>query len=471
MNTFFLRLPLVVFLYPTIYLIFLHSPNAFLLGRYSLFQVLIFATSIVGIVLSWLGEIKAQWILTAVSFVIFYGLSIISITNLAIGTIPLIGYVFALERVSILMGIIALIVKNMRQGKELAVNMLVSLFIPLAVIPLLDLSLNSYMLFLNLRGKNLEQKTGSLDNFNQTSTADTSKANALVSSNEPPINIQNKFHPPSQAQAVPKDVSKNSFRGANLNYSFNPDYTSRFPLNKGDWIIIGDSYVWGLGVSPEQTFTNQLDPLVFKSKGQHVHALGWPGGGLDEYLGLIKLLEPQKELGQIIISFYLNDMPYDTQRSPLEYLLTFGLENASYGIRFIRDKLLQAGVVKSNFSYYEQMVFNFDPRAFSYESRMGHVKSRLNEIYQLAKASSLNQPVLLIFPILENFSNYKLANAHSEISKIGNSIGFKVIDFYPIFRETFSDGTKITALPGDIHFNAEAHKYVSETIFNQLLNH
>jgi hypothetical protein len=68
---------------------------------------------------------------------------------------------------------------------------------------------------------------------------------------------------------------------------------------------------------------------------------------------------------------------------------------------------------------------------------------------------------LVIWPVLENFSDYPFASEHKFVRISAESAGFRVLDLLPFFS---GDATKYWASPSDSHPNAATHRKAARAI-------
>lgn len=438
-DRFFLRLPVILYLYPTVALLFLRSENALFLGRYSLFIAALLLFSLLALFSYWASERLASslgGVLRGFAYLSLYTLTIVSVTNFGFSQLPFITAFMVFERILI---VFALLFGALElQGRKLSriANTYLVLGVFFSVVPALDLSLSTYRFFAEQMNRPMLKTTD---------------------------------HSQERSDHQKARVERSDFRAANDGVlHFDGDYLKRFPFKNDDWVIIGDSFVWGVGVKPSETFSNRLNEFASKSSGIAVHALGFPGGGVADYLDLIRMLEGRRELGRIVLSFYLNDMPFDTMSNPVVQAFTFAIDRSSIGIQFLANLCLKFSLLVNpnllSFDYYAQVVRNFDPKSFSFDSRWKHVEQHLREIHRRATEISSQQPVFLLLPLLEDYSQYRLEDAHSRLLKMAKGIGYETVDLYPVFKNKIGDGRKIAVKKDDIHFNAIGHEWVAETL-------
>ena len=66
-----------------------------------------------------------------------------------------------------------------------------------------------------------------------------------------------------------------------------------------------------------------------------------------------------------------------------------------------------------------------------------------------------------------NFYDYPLNEAHEDLRKTGDRLGYEVIDLLPVFKEKLGDGARYR-LPNDNHFNAEIHNLIANILKQKL---
>ncbi len=245
-------------------------------------------------------------------------------------------------------------------------------------------------------------------------------------------------------------------------------YLKFYPFRQNDIIFVGDSFVWGQGVSTTETSAAQLESILkTTSTPRKVHILAWPGTDLPSYVALISLLKKSDKVNRIILGFYLNDMPDQPYANRFQKFLQYSLADSTPVIRFIRDFLLRFRSSTID-EFHQQIINRYKKNDPTYLERWKIVHDYLYEFFLKAREHSTEKPILLIFPITVNYEKYPLEEAHKDLAKLGNELGYEVLDLLPMFKEKLLDGVKYRIIPQDNHFNSYVHRLVAEEIGNFL---
>jgi len=234
-----------------------------------------------------------------------------------------------------------------------------------------------------------------------------------------------------------------------------------------DVVLVGDSFVWGEGVQLDERFGNRLEAL-FDEAGERtrVYSLGETGIGLLQYEALLSEVAP-RQAGQVIVAFYMNDMPPPEmlRRRVQDFAEAFGRGFAS--ARLVGDKLarLLSGDVHA---YHRFVTESYDETSDTYEARWSLLQERIRTLGHLSAERSSRPPLLMIIPIMVDFRDYPLVDAHRQVAEVAREAGFDVEDLLPVFEEALVDGDAHRASPDDNHFDARTHELVARTLYRRI---
>lgn len=225
--------------------------------------------------------------------------------------------------------------------------------------------------------------------------------------------------------------------------------------------IVGDSFVYGQSVAEREAFPSVLAAAL---PGQPVYNLGQMGTGLPEYREVLERL-PARDT--TIVCFYPNDMPPRESRSLRLQQALHATARSSLFFRIGADLAGHAATPTAK-EYIDWVLKDFDPSHATFPERWRQLEAHLTAIAALSKRSARAQPILVIFPIMQDFSRYPLEAEHQRIGAFAANLGLEVIDFLPVFRRAFPQGERYLAGPNDNHFNAEVHAKVAEVLRDAL---
>jgi lysophospholipase L1-like esterase len=228
-------------------------------------------------------------------------------------------------------------------------------------------------------------------------------------------------------------------------------------------VVVGDSAVWGQGVKEDQAvaevMARRLAPV-----GTPVYNLGLVGAGLPEYLAALQRV-PERDTA--IVCYSMNDMgEHETLLLSMRQALV-AMGRTSFAARLLGD--LAGARAHPNVGEYEQsIVTDYDKRDPTYALRWHQVTDLLAQVAVEAKRGARRQPILVILPLMYEFSQYPLREAHQDLAALGRADGFEVVDMLPVFSEAFPHGGAYTVAPNDAHFNAEVHAKLADVLLSAL---
>jgi lysophospholipase L1-like esterase len=225
-------------------------------------------------------------------------------------------------------------------------------------------------------------------------------------------------------------------------------------------VVVGDSFVWGQGVRKEEAFPSVLRELLARAGDRReVVNLGLNGADAVNYLAVLKLT-PVKN--RSVVCLYPNDMPARQTRAMRAFDILCSLSRTDFLARCVAQamnaRLHGANVV----GYHEALVADFDPADATFPQRWALLAAQLRAVgTEAARGSTVNPPLLVIFPLMVDFRAYPLEASHRDLAALGKGCGFEVLDMLPHFRDRLGDGSRHHPAPNDNHFDAETHRLVA----------
>jgi hypothetical protein len=243
-------------------------------------------------------------------------------------------------------------------------------------------------------------------------------------------------------------------------------------ITPDDIVLVGDSFVWGHGVPKEKRFGDMLERLYAREgRRVRVYSLGVRGAGPSRYLESLALVPPDRRAGVVILSFYPNDMgPRPRPRSRALHLIqlaTWRLGWSSLSFRVLHD-LLGKLEIPSLDHYHRQVVEDFQRDESTFPRRWEDLIRSITEFEHLARQRSTSRPLFLIIPLMVDFRDYPLSQAHGDLRKAAEGAGYDVLDLLPAFLSALGDGARFRVSRNDNHFDARVHELVATLIKRHL---
>ena len=242
-------------------------------------------------------------------------------------------------------------------------------------------------------------------------------------------------------------------------------------------VFLGDSFTWGDGVEPEETYPKVFESLLRKERSPSpLEVINWSRPGWNTWREL-KSIEPQLptlDPDLLIIGYCINDAePINrrqlnelrramrtAQREPSSRPIIWLYEQTRLGqlvFDFFENRRLRKAVT----GYYQTL---YD------DGRSGWVRVRDSfEIFnKISRQQSL--PILVvIFPVFDSQLDHRYGyrNLHELVAEAVTRSGLEVLDLLPHFEDY--DGRDLAVVPfSDAHPSALAHRIAAERILGRL---
>ncbi len=237
-----------------------------------------------------------------------------------------------------------------------------------------------------------------------------------------------------------------------------------------DILLIGDSFVWGVGVEVSQRMGDKLEEkLRAAQKTGRVFSLGLAGENVGGYARILRRVPRGARAGRVILAYYHNDMiPAGGVQE--RFKAGFGaLRSRTSPLLGLVSDALARGRMQDVGQYHRQLFAQYDPRERTYALRWKQLGNALDECAALSRRLSDAPPVFVILPVTEDYTEYYFAEVHARLAALANDRGFEVWDLYPAFKATLKDGTRFRTSQWDNHYDARAHEAAAEAMAAMLL--
>ena len=238
-------------------------------------------------------------------------------------------------------------------------------------------------------------------------------------------------------------------------------------------LVVGDSFSWGHGVHPEDSFPRRLETrLDTVSRGDDFEVVNWSRPGWNtvvEYRSVeasIDKISPDL----LLLTFVLNDPePFDLKKlAVLRTELRRGeprLPPSAYLYRnsqfyaMVWDRIENTRIHRAYSTYYHSLYEGPDWK---------NCLKALESFRDLAHARSIPMAVIL-FPIFDSPMDdaYAYTDLHDKIREVGQSLGIPVLDLLEAYRGV--DVYRLALVPyTDAHPNELAHRIAADFILDYL---
>lgn len=262
-------------------------------------------------------------------------------------------------------------------------------------------------------------------------------------------------------------------------------------------LTMGDSFTWGVGLDVEETIPKLLEARLNTSSGMRrfeVINAAIPGYNTLQEMRLLKKRGLKFEPDMVLLIYNLNDVDYlpevtgDSSREnltarpadPMAMAPDAGKFDQKHGLRGMVSALEQrsrlvsfvvprlgtllrrVGLLDVEVSWVEKLFKGYTPE------NPGWVESSasLREIARIAREQDLRF-VVAIYPLLVELDQYGGKEAHASIKALLGELDVECIDLLEVFENR--DGRSFWINFADSHPNAEAHRLVTERIYQSVL--
>ena len=236
-------------------------------------------------------------------------------------------------------------------------------------------------------------------------------------------------------------------------------------LTSQDIAIVGDSYVWGAGVTVDKRFGDVLEKKL--AGASRVYSLGQVGANLKSYLGYVRDVPPKPGARRVVIAFFMNDMPPSDRLDRYMEWLAVSAGKTSISARLALD-LLRLSFAPDVDGYGRQLLEDFDESRSGYPARWQLLVEQLGELHRLAAERSAEKPVLLLLPALTDFGREQWLAIHERLRRTGETLGFQVLDVLPDMEVGRPGALKLRYAPNDLHFNERGNEIVADRLLELL---
>lgn len=258
-----------------------------------------------------------------------------------------------------------------------------------------------------------------------------------------------------------------------------PNFRDPHPRDspKGDVfriLVVGDSFAWGHGVHPEDTFANRLETrLDVVSRGNDFDVINWSRPGWNtvaEYRSVAPSIDKISP-DLLLLTFVLNDAePFNLerlaalrkglQRREPRFALSAFLYRHSLLYSIAWERIENTRIRRAYTAYYASLYEGPD-----WKNCLRH----LERFRDLTRARSIPL-VLLLFPIFDSpmDDSYSHRALHDKMREVGQSLEVPVLDLLVAYRDV--DVYRLAVVPyTDAHPNELAHRIAADTILDYLV--
>jgi hypothetical protein len=246
-------------------------------------------------------------------------------------------------------------------------------------------------------------------------------------------------------------------------------YRTAYDLGKvthQDIVLVGDSFVWGWVLRADQRFGDILERhLDAEGKGPRVYSLGIIGANVRNYIQQIQDLPATSKVKQIVLCFYVDDMPPSVNLQNTLQQVAASIGRGSVTLRMVLD-LSQFVVMRPSAEVYAKLLLtHYAEDDGTFDFRWKQLEREFREFFQLAAARSTKRPMIMILPILVDFETAAFDGPMRRVSNLAARIGFVVIDTMPAFRADGEKAERYRAAPNDLHLNEYGNRIVAQALF------
>jgi hypothetical protein len=239
-------------------------------------------------------------------------------------------------------------------------------------------------------------------------------------------------------------------------------------VTEKDIVLVGDSFVWGSGVSADQRFGDILERrLDSEGKGPRVYSLGITGADVKGYIQQIQDLPATAKVKQVVLCFYANDMPPRANLQDTLQQVAISIGRGSVALRIIVD-LFRVLVTPNAETYANLLLTDYDQDDATFDLRWNQLEQEFREFLQLAATRSTQRPMMLIMPMLVDFKKGAFDGPMQRVSNLATRVGFEVVDTMPAFRADGEKAERYRAAPNDLHLSEHGNTIVADVLFRAI---
>ena len=240
---------------------------------------------------------------------------------------------------------------------------------------------------------------------------------------------------------------------------------------------VGDSFMFGVGIGPDQTFPHYLDAQLRKTypdQDFEVMNFGIPGGNMDDHTALLLTEVNTFNPDLVVMGYVLNDMDPPGYNNINRYYDGVGFDYKNLERMLARHDL---GGLRRHLRIYHYFMSRHEDKELSQQVTRMYVngydpavnKKGLARVDADMKAISeyyaarRTPVVLFIYPLLINLdATYPFARAHARIARTARSRGMKSVDTLPSFLG--KDASSLWVSLTDHHPNSRGQRIAAAAV-------
>jgi len=237
-------------------------------------------------------------------------------------------------------------------------------------------------------------------------------------------------------------------------------------LGENTILALGDSFTFGTGVRYNDMYLNLLGKML-NSNGYpaYIKNAARPGDDLER---IVKIHYYETSMGKydlVIYGFMLNDfgLPGLDEIGGFEFI---DYNDPRHPYNPLRKKIRLYNFVM--YLLEKRKLHNVTSKIYikAYEGEHAEKKFKLLKNLDVSSRRSGQKLIIVLFPILYDFSNYPFQGIHDKIRDFCEKEGIVVIDLLPVFSEYSAD--ELWVNPTDHHPNELANRLTAETLYTFL---